>query len=54
MKKTLIVIALIIAILVAINEWDWIGRSDLAWPLLGMSIAIGLLAIALLRKEDEE
>lgn len=54
MKQSLAVISLIIAGLVAINELDWLGKSDLAWPLMGIAIAIGLLAISQLVKGDEE
>jgi hypothetical protein len=46
MKKTLAIISLIITIIVAINELSWINRTDLAWPLIGLSVAIGLIAIS--------
>jgi hypothetical protein len=52
MKKTLAVISLIIALIVAINEMTWIGKSDLAWPLIGIAIAIGLVAIIPLLREE--
>lgn len=51
MKKTLAIISLIIALIVVINEMTWIGKSDLAWPLIGIGIAIGLLSVTHLVKE---
>jgi len=54
MKKSLAIGSLIIAGLVAINEIDWLGKSDLAWPLMGIAIAIGLLSISQFVKDDGE
>jgi len=41
-------ISLIIAAIVVINEIMWIGKSDLAWVLIGLGVAAGLQAIYLL------
>jgi hypothetical protein len=49
--KTLLWISLIIAIIVAINELFWLGKTDLAWVILGLSVAMGLQAVYLLIKK---
>jgi len=41
-------ISLIIAAIVVINEIMWIGKSDLAWVIVGLGIAVGLQAIYIL------
>lgn len=41
-------ISLIIAGVVVVSEMAWIGKSDLAWVLVGLGVAIGLEAIYLL------
>ena len=48
--KFLLWASLIIVIIIAINELFWIGRSDLAWVILGLAIAIGLQILYLLSK----
>ena len=49
--KSLLWISLIIAIIVAITELFWIGRSDLAWVILGLAVGMGLQAVYLLKKK---
>ena len=44
-------ISLIIAAIVVINEIMWIGKSDLAWVLIGLGVAAGLQAIYLVGKK---
>jgi len=44
-------ISLIIAAIVVINEIMWIGKSDLAWVLIGLGTAVGLQAIYLVGKK---
>jgi len=46
--KYLPCISLIIAGIVVINEIMWIGKTDLAWILIGLGVAVGLQAIYLL------
>ena len=50
-KKSLLWGSLIIVIIVAINELFWLGRSDLAWVILGLAIAMGLQVVYLLIKK---
>ncbi len=50
-KKSLLWVSLIIVIIVAINELFWLGRSDLAWVILGLAIAMGSQAVYLLIKK---
>jgi len=38
-------ISLIIAVIVVINEVTYIGKSSLAWVIIGLSVSIALLAI---------
>jgi len=44
-------ISLIIAAIVVITEITWIGKSDLAWLLIGLGVALGLQAIYLLAEK---
>ena len=44
-------VSLTIAVIIAINELFWLGRSDLAWVILGLAVAMGLQAVYLLRKK---
>ena len=39
-------ISLIIGAVVAISELSYIGKSSLAWTLIGLSVAVILLAIS--------
>jgi len=49
--KVLLWASLIIVIIVVINELTWLGRSDLAWVILGLAVAMGLQVVYLLRKK---
>jgi len=49
--KGLLWVSIVIAAIVAIYELTWLGRSDLAWVILGLAIAVGLQSIYLLRKK---
>jgi len=44
-------VALIIASGIALYELSWIGRSSLWWVLIGLAVAIALIAVHLLVKE---
>jgi len=46
--KYLIWFALIVAIVVIINEATYVGSTSLAWVVIGLSAAIGALAIHIL------
>jgi len=48
--KSLLWASLIIVIIIAINELFWLGKSELAWVILGLAIAMGLQVVYLLRK----
>ncbi len=49
--KYLLWTSLIIVVVLAISELAWIGKSDLAWVILGLAIAVGLQAAYLLFKK---
>lgn len=49
--KILLWSSLIIVIIIAIQELFWLGRSDLAWVILGLAVAIGLPVVYLLVKK---
>ncbi len=49
--KILLWASLIIVIIIAINELFWLGKSDLAWVILGLAVAMGLQVTYLLMKE---
>jgi len=51
MKKTLLWISLIVAGAVAIYELTWVGRSDLAWVIFAVAVAVILQAVYLLRRQ---
>lgn len=38
-------ISLIIGVIIIINEFTYIGKSDLAWVLIGLAVSVVLLAI---------
>ena len=38
-------VSLVISAIVVINEFFWIGKSDLAWLLIGLGISVVLLAV---------
>jgi len=44
-------ISLIIAIIIVIDEVIWIGKSSLAWVIIGLGVAAGLQAIYLIGKK---
>jgi hypothetical protein len=52
--KTLLIISLIISGIVIVNEWNWIGKSSLAWPILGLATSIILIAIYLLGQNGQK
>ena len=49
--KYLLWASLIIVIIIAINELFWLGKSDLAWVILGLAVAMGLQVVYLLIKK---
>ena len=49
--KSLLWASLIIVIIIAINELFWLGKSELAWVILGLAIAMGLQIVYLLKKK---
>lgn len=49
--KGLLWVSITIAAVVAVYELTWLGRSDLAWVILGLAVAVGLQAVYLLRKK---
>jgi len=49
--KYLLLASLIIVIIIAINELFWLGKTSLAWVILGLAVAIGLQAVYLLSKK---
>lgn len=49
--KGLLWASLVIVIIVVINEITWLGKSDLAWVILGLAVAIGLPVVYLLIKK---
>ncbi len=49
--KGLLWVSLTIVIIIAINELFWLGRSDLAWVILGLAVAMGLQVVYLLIKK---
>ncbi len=52
--KNLLWASLIIVIIIAINELFWLGKSDLAWVILGLAVAMGLQVTYLLIKEKKK
>jgi len=51
--KFLLWAALIIVIIIVINELFWLGRSELAIVILGLAVAIGLPVVYLLIREGK-
>jgi len=49
--KILLWASLVIVIIIAINELFWLGKSDLAWVILGLAVAMGLQVVYLLIKK---
>lgn len=50
-RKYLLWASLVVVIVVVINELIWLGRTSLAWIILGLAIAIGLQAVYLLSRK---
>lgn len=53
MKRTLAGIGLAVAGLVTVYELTWIGRSNVAWVIVALGVAICLVALALLLPEEK-
>ena len=51
--KFLLWASLIIIAIIAINELFWLGKSDLAWVIIGLAVAIGLPVVYLLIREGK-
>ncbi|MCX6806690.1 MAG: hypothetical protein NT135_01025 [Candidatus Berkelbacteria bacterium] len=51
--KTLLVASIVIAGIIAINELDWLGKTSLAWPILGLAVSIILIAVYLLNFKEK-
>jgi len=49
--KILLWASLIIAIIVALIELFWLGKSELALVILGLAVAVGLQAVYLLGRK---
>ena len=49
--KILLWVSLVIVVIIAINELFWLGRSELAWVILGLAVAMGLQVVYLLIRE---
>jgi len=49
--KYLLWASLIIVIILVINELTWLGKSDLAWVIIGLAVAMGLQVAYLLIKK---
>ncbi len=49
--KVLLWVSLVIVIIIAINELFWLGKSDLALVILGLTVAMGLQVVYLLTKK---
>jgi len=49
--KYLLWASLIIIIVIAINELFWLGKTSLAWVILGLAVAMGLQVVYLLSKK---
>ncbi len=49
--KILLWASLIIVIVVIVNELTWLGRTSLAWVIIGLAVAMGLQVLYLLIKK---
>lgn len=49
--NNLVYISIFLAGWVVVQEFSWIGKSDLAWIFILLAVAIGLQGIHLLRKD---
>jgi hypothetical protein len=52
MNKSLLWISLVIAVIIFINEFSWLGKSSLTWVIMALAIAIGLQAVYSLAKKE--
>jgi hypothetical protein len=53
--KALPIISIIIAVVVAINEFGWIEKSSLAWVFIALAVSVILLATYVLgEKQNKE
>jgi hypothetical protein len=50
--KNLLYVSLIIAIVVVINEFAYIGSTSLAWVVIALALAVGLNTIYLIKKSQ--
>lgn len=50
-RKLLLWASLIIILAVIVNEIFWLGKTSLAWVIIGISVALGLQVVYLLSKE---
>ncbi len=46
--KNLVYVSIIIAAIVVITEFAYIGQTSLAWVIMGLAVAVGLNALAIL------
>jgi len=49
--KGLLWASLTIVIIIVIQELFWLGKSELAWVILGLAVAMGLQVVYLLIRE---
>ena len=49
--KYLVWLALLIAVVVAVNEFLYIGQTSLAWVIIGLAVAVGVMCIYLLTEK---
>ena len=49
--RALLWVSIILAGIVAIVELTWLGKSDLAWIILLLAVAVGLQAVYLLMRK---
>jgi len=51
--KALPAISIVIAVIVAINEFAWLEKSSLAWVIIALAISVILLAIYVIYEKQE-
>jgi len=49
--KYLLWLALLIAVVVIVNEFAYIGQTSLAWVVIALSVAVGAVAIYLMAEK---
>lgn len=52
--KSLPIIAIIIAVIIALNELAYLEQTSLAWVIIGICVAIGLLAFNQLQNQKKD